>query len=293
MLLLGMLTLQGGAALAKGLFPLVGGLGSAGLRVTLAALILTVVFRPDFRSLGREEWRLLLPYGLTLGAMNLIFYAALERLPLGLAVAIEFSGPLLLAAVLSKQARDLAWVVLAAAGIVLLTFSGEAGDLSGGVDTIGVLLAMLAGACWAAYILFGSRVGQRISGTMATAAGMWIGASVTAPVALFSAGTALFDGKVLLLGLSVALLSSALPYTLEMKAMRYISPQVLGILSSLEPAVAALAGMLVLGEHLEGLQWIAILLVMTASVGISIKPKSKKRVLHAADTRSEEEETQA
>lgn len=285
MLLAGMLTIQGGAAIAKGLFPQAGPLGTAGLRVVLAAALLTLLFRPDFRRITGPQWRLIVPYGLALGLMNLVFYAALSRLPLGVAVTIEFTGPLTLSLLLSRRPADFLWVLLAASGIALMAPLDQLG--SGGMqglDPLGMAFALLAGFFWALYIVFGGRVSRELSGTLSVTAGMWVAAAVTLPFALVGGGAALFRPGVLLAGLGVALLSSAIPYSLEMQAMKFIPAKVFGVLSSLEPAIAAVAGLLLLDEQLTLTQLLALLFVMTASAGMTLTNQNRPDPSESANT---------
>lgn len=258
-------SVQGGAALAKGLFPVLGPLGTVGLRVGLSAIILLAAFRPPLRRLTAAQWRVIVPYGAVLGVMNLVFYSALARIPLGLAVTLEFVGPLGVAVFGSRRLVDGAWVVLAAAGIALI-----APWTGGNVDPLGVLLALAAGACWAAYILLGGRVSRLIPGGAAVSAGMLIAAAVALPVAIASGGWAHLTAGRFAAGAGVALLSSAIPYTLEMIALKALPARTFGILMSLEPAVAALAGIVFLHEILSPSQWIAVALVIAASTGSTL-----------------------
>ncbi|HSU13486.1 DMT family transporter [Longimicrobium sp.] len=258
-------SVQGGAALAKGLFPVLGPAGTVGLRIGISALILLAAFRPSLRRLTAREWRALVPYGVVLGVMNLVFYLALDRIPLGLAVTVEFVGPLGVAVFGSRRAVDVAWVVLAAAGIALI-----APWTGGGVDPLGVLLALAAGACWGAYILLGGRVSRMIPGAAAVATGMMIAAITALPVSIAAGGFAHLTAGRFVAGVGVALLSSAIPYTLEMIALKELPARTFGILMSLEPAVAALAGLAFLGEFLTRLQWLAVALVIAASAGSTL-----------------------
>lgn len=264
-----MLSVQGGAALAKGLFPALGATGTVGLRVGLSAMILLAAFRPWPRRATAAQWRALVPYGLVLGTMNVLFYLSLARIPLGLAVTVEFIGPLGVAVSGSRRALDFAWVVLAAGGIALVAPWG-----GGGADPLGVLLALAAGACWAAYILLGVGVSQGIPGGAAVAMGMTTAAFVAVPAALATAAFARLTPWLLAAGLGVALLSSALPYTLEMIALKELPARTFGILMSLEPAVAALAGLVFLGEVLSPRQWLAVALVIAASAGATATSRS-------------------
>lgn len=265
-LLLSMLSIQAGAAYAKTLFPLIGPLGTTGLRVGLAAAILMLIFRPNLRLLTRNDWQAVIPYGVVLGLMNLTYYLSLERLSLAIAVTLEFLGPLLLAAALSRRALDFLWVALAGLGIFLISPQGTAAAL----DPVGVALALVAGGFWAAYILLGGAVGRRLSGTTGVAVGMLVAAIVCVPFGVAQAGTALLAPGVLLAGLGVAALSSALPYSLEMRALRLIPPRIFGVMMSIEPAMGAVCGLLFLGEMLAGLQWLAIACVILASAGINL-----------------------
>jgi inner membrane transporter RhtA len=255
-------SVQFGGACAKTLFDDVGPSGVVLLRVLFAAVILTALWRPALRGRSFADWRLIAAYGIALVAMNLSFYEALDRIPLGIAVTFEFVGPLGVAVASSRRPLDLLWVGLAAAGIVLLSDFGTA-DL----DTLGVGLALLAGGFWAAYILLAARVGRAYPGGQALALGMAVGAVLVAPVGLADAGADLIDAEVLVIGLAVAILSSAIPYTLELEALRRMPQGVFGVLMSLEPAAAALAGFIVLGEDLAARELVAIALVVTASAG--------------------------
>jgi inner membrane transporter RhtA len=262
--LVSIFSVQGGAAMAKGLFPVLGAAGTTGLRIGLSAMMLVAVFRPDVRRLSAAQWKAVIPYGVTLGAMNLLFYLALARVPLGLAVTLEFVGPLGVAVTQSRRALDLLWVVLAATGIALIApWSAQ------GVDPLGATFALLAGACWAAYILLGARLAQQLAGGAAVAIGMVIATITIGPVAAIGA---LAHPTIAILGAGVlvAFFSSALPYTCEMHALRTMPSKTFSIFMSLEPAVAALTGLLFLGERLGGAQWLSIVLVISASAGAAI-----------------------
>lgn len=265
-LILAMVILQGGAAFAKTLFPLVGPLGTTTLRTSLAALMLLAVFRPNLRHLSRADWRLVVPYGVTLALMNMSFYLSLRLLPLGLAVTLEFMGPLLLSLYLSRRPLDYLWVLLAGLGIFLMVPHAGGGHFS----VAGAGLALLAGAFWVVYILIGGRVGRTLPSKVAVTAGMLVAALVSLPFGILSAGTALVQPQALLAGLAVAVLSSALPYTLELQVLRALSAKVFGVLMSMEPAIAALSGLVILHERLSVGQWLGLFAVMAASVGISV-----------------------
>ena len=264
-LLCSLISLAVGTSFAKSLFPALGAEGTTAYRIVFATLMLMAVFRPWRR---KWAWADALPlglYGVTLGMMNLLFYSAIKTIPFGVAIAIEFTGPLAVAVWTSKKTSDWVWVSLAIAGLaLLLPWSG--GDGASALDPMGMLFAFLAGICWALYIVFGQRVALRY-GSMATPMGMLAAAIVVAPIGLFHAGSALLDPQWLVAGLAVALLSSAIPYALEMFSLNHLPKNTFSILLSLEPAVGALAGWLVLAEHLTLTQGLAIALVMAASMG--------------------------
>jgi inner membrane transporter RhtA len=262
LVLAGIATVQFGAALAKSLFDEIGPGGTVFLRVLFAAVVLAVIWRPGLGGRSGADWRLILGFGFALVAMNLSFYYALDRIPLGIAVTFEFVGPLGVAVAGSRRPLDLLWIALAVAGILLLSDFGSA-DL----DALGVGLALLAGAFWAAYILLSVRVGRTFRGGAGLALAMLAGGAMLAPVGIADAGADLLAPGVLLLGLAVAILSSAVPYTLEMEALRRMPAGIFGVLMSLEPAMAALAGFVLLGEGLAGRELVAIALVVAASAG--------------------------
>jgi inner membrane transporter RhtA len=255
-------SVQFGAALAKTLFDEIGAGGTVFVRVLFAALVLALIWRPRVAGLGRREGLLAVLFGLTLAGMNLAFYSALDRIPLGITVTLEFVGPLGVAVVGSRGALDLLWVGLAAAGILLLSDFGTT-DLDG----LGVTLALFAGCLWAAYILLSARVGQVFPGGSGLALAMVVAAVLLCPVGVADAGADLFVPWILAAGAAVAILSSVIPYSLELEALRRIPPGVFGVLMSLEPAVAALAGFVVLGEELVPRELVATLLVVAASAG--------------------------
>jgi inner membrane transporter RhtA len=264
LVLVSIASVQFGAALAKGLFDEVGVGGSVFLRVMFAALVLMAIWRPSLRGHTRRDWLLLLVFGLVLGFMNLAFYSSLDRIPLGAAVTFEFVGPLGVAVAGSRRAVDLLWVGLAAAGILLLSDLG-----AGGLDTTGILLALLAGAFWAAYILLTARVGQRFEGADGLALAMVVATAALVPFGAADGGSDLLLPSVLVVGFGIAVLSSAIPYTLEMEALRRMPTGLFGVLMSLEPGVAALAGFILLGEELSAQEVVAIALVVAASAGAS------------------------
>ncbi len=261
LVLFGIASVQVGAAVAKHLFGRIDPTAMVWLRLVTSAVVLMLIARPSLRGRGRLDWVTVVAFGVTLGVMNWSIYQAFARIPLGLAVAIEFAGPLVLAAVLSRRARDLVWVGLAALGVGLLGF--EPTD----VDPVGVGFALLAGAAWAAYILLTAQTGRRWGGLDGLGVASVIGALLLTPWALPAGGDALIDPTILALGAMVGLLSSVVPYSVEMVALRTIKPDVFSILMSLEPAAAALAGMIVLQEFLTPLQWVAVASVTVASIG--------------------------
>ncbi|MET0230815.1 MAG: EamA family transporter [Rhodanobacteraceae bacterium] len=265
-LLMGVLSFQLGAALAKQLFPLVGAQGATAIRLGLGALILWIVRRPWRNLARRHDWASLVGYGLTLGLMNLFFYMALRTLPLGIAVALDFLGPLAVALAGSRRVLDLLWVALVIAGLALLLPYGAS---SQPLDPVGVLYALAAAVGWAAYILLGRRAGAAF-GDDAVALGTAIGALVAVPVGVAHAGSALFSLAALPFAVGVAVLSSALPYSLEMYALTRLPARTIGILFSLEPAVGALLGLLFLDEYLSAFQWLAIAAIIVASIGAVI-----------------------
>ncbi|SDG86465.1 inner membrane transporter RhtA [Lentzea fradiae] len=266
LVLLGVVSVQVGAAVAKQLFATAGAIGTVTLRLVLAAVVLLAIWRPSLR-LDRRTLTVVVTYGVVLAAMNLCFYAAIERIPLGAAVTIEFLGPLAVAVAGSRRWLDGLWVLLAGTGVVLLT------RVEGGLLWTGVLFALAAGALWAAYIFVTAKLGTATNDGKGLALAMVVGAAVALPFGVTSAGTALLDPVVLAAAAAVALLSSVVPYSLELEALRRMPPHVFGILMSLEPAVAALAGLLLLGEHLSLAQWFAICCVVVASVGATRSAK--------------------
>lgn len=267
MLIVAMCSIQSGASVAKSLFPVIGATGTTSIRLIIAALLLLIVMRPWRQPLSRRAWKSTLIYGVSLGVMNLLFYQALRTVPLGIAVALEFTGPLAVAMLSSRRWLDLLWVALAVLGLICLLLLGDGG--SGPIDPYGAACALGAGVCWALYILFGQKAGA-INGAQSATLGITIAAVVIAPVGLLDVGTAIFAPEVLPYALAVAILSTALPYTLEMIAMPRLPTQTFGTLMSLEPAVGALSGLLFLGQLLGTLQWLAIGLVITASIGTTL-----------------------
>jgi inner membrane transporter RhtA len=266
--LLSIVSVQGGAAIAKGLFPVLGAGGTASVRIGFSALILVLAVRPNLKGLTSAQWKVVIPYGIILGVMNLLFYCALARIPMGLAVTLEFIGPLGLALAGSRRALDLLWVVLAGAGIALIApWSGE------GVDLIGVIFALSAGVCWAIYILLSKRAGAQLPGQMAVAVGMLFAAFAILPYGVLEGNLHVMTPYLLLLSFTLAIFSSVLPFSLEMQALRTMPPRMFSILMSLEPAVAALVGLLLLGEQLKLGQWLAVICIVIASSGAALQNK--------------------
>lgn len=263
----GIVSVQFGAALAKGLFAGLRPAGTVFVRVAAAALVLLAFARPVRARPSRRSLLLVVGFGLVLAAMNLSFYLALDRAPLGAVVTIEFLGPLSVAVAGSRRRLDGVWVLLAAGGVLLLT--GGGGLLGGGpaIDGWGVALALVAGACWAAYILLAQRVGAAVPGTSGLALAMAVGAVALVAPGVAQGGSGLLDPGLLAGGAAVGVLSSALPYTLELVALRSLRASTFGVLMSLEPAVAACAGWALLHERLTPLQVLAIGAVCAASAG--------------------------
>jgi inner membrane transporter RhtA len=256
-------SLQFGAGFAVTLFDELGPAGTALLRLGVAAAVLVAIWRPRVRGHPRRDLRIAVLFGLVLGSMNWAIYEAMDRIPLGVAVTIEFVGPLGVAVAGSRRALDLLWVVLAAAGIVLLADPGGPADL----DALGIAFALLAGALWAGYILLSARTGQLFPGGSGLAIAMIVGSAVVLPAGVAQGGGELLRPDLLAAGAAVALASSVIPYSLELEALRRLPARVFGVLMSLEPAVAALAGLIVLGQALGAREWLAIALVVVASAG--------------------------
>jgi inner membrane transporter RhtA len=261
------LSVQFGAGLARTQFDAVGPLGATFLRLFFGATILLLILRPKLGSWGSRKWLAATVLGVALAGMNTMIYLAFESIPLGVAVTIEFLGPLVLSLALSRRIVDVLWALLALAGVVLL---GLEGFSAGSVALVGLLFAAGAGAFWALYILSSARVGREIAGLDGLAVALAIAAVISAPFGLAGASRALGSPHVLLIFVGVAILSSVLPYALEMMALRRLPTRVFGILSSLGPAAAALAGLVVLGESLGWREIVALLLVMAASVGVTL-----------------------
>jgi inner membrane transporter RhtA len=271
MLLISMVSYQCGASLAKHLFPQVGAQGATAYRLGLSALLLLLWRRPWRRSgtsqnTARRDWRALWGYGLSMGAMNLVFYMSLRTIPLGIAVALEFTGPLALALFGSRRLLDFVWIALVVAGLaLLLPLRGQMHAL----DPVGVMYALAAGVGWALYIVLGKKAGAA-HGADAVTLGTSVGALLAIPFGIAHAGSALLSPALLPYALGVAVLSSALPYSLEMVALTRLPARTFSTLLSLEPAIAALAGVALLGERLSLLQWLAIVTIIVAAAGTAL-----------------------
>lgn len=263
LVLAGIGSVQFGAAIAKNLFAVVPPTAMVWLRLATSAVVFLILSRPRLSrvSRSRSDWLVALGFGVVLVTMNWAFYQSFARIPLGIAVTIEFLGPLAVAVVGSRRPRDLVWVLLAGAGVALL------GLAPARLDPAGVGFALIAGVLWAGYILLSAETGRRWPGVSGLAVASVVGALVLAAPAVVEAGPILLEPRVLLLGLAIGLLSSVIPYGLELTALRRMPPRVFGILMSLEPAVAALVAMLLLREFLDPVQWVAVVCVVAASVG--------------------------
>lgn len=267
-------SVQFGAALAVMLMPRAGAAGVVTLRLAAAALVLLLVCRPKVRGYSRSDWSTVVWFGVAMAGMNGFFYQAIDRIPLGPAVTLEVLGPLVLSVVVSRRLLNLLWAGLALAGVVLLSTHGGGG--LGGLDPLGVAFALAAGGMWAAYIVFSARTGRRFPQADGLALAMAVAAVLSLPLGVIQAGSALLHPSTLLLGLGVALLSSVLPYTLELLALRRLPAPTFAILMSLEPAIAATAGFLILNQALSALDAAAIALVIVASMG-AVRSQTRPR----------------
>jgi inner membrane transporter RhtA len=255
-------SVQFGSAIAATLFASIGPGGAVWLRLLFGTVILVPLWRPQWRGRSRRDRVLACLFGVVLASMNFTFYSAIHRIPLGIAVTFEFVGPLMVAIAGSRRPLDLVWVALAAAGILALTRGGVHH-----LDGLGVALALLAGGFWAAYILLNARLGRAFEGGTGLSLAMCVATVVMTPLGVVQGGSHLLEPRSLLLGAAVGLLSSAIPYSFENEALRRIDPGVFGVLMSIEPAMAALAGFIVLGQGLAPRALLGIALVVTASVG--------------------------
>ncbi|MFJ4999977.1 EamA family transporter [Microbacterium sp. NPDC088619] len=274
------LSLPFGAAVAAQLFPVLGPWGVTSLRVAIAALLLVVIVRPQPLRWTRAQWLAAVLFGVSLAAMNGFFYAAIDRIPLGPAVAIEFLGPLVLAAVLTRRLADAAWVGVALLGMVLLGVDGLIGAEP--LDPLGVVFILIAAVFWAMYIRMSARVGAIIPGSSGLAVGLVVAAVLLIPVGVPAAVTVAGDMQLLLLASVTAVLSSVIPYSFELAALRRLPQRVFGVLLSLEPAFATLAGWLILGQSATPLRMLAIALVVAASVGTTLGVRRQRRRADAA-----------
>lgn len=266
--LLAIISVQCGAAIAKTLFPALGAAGTASMRIGISALILLLAYRPKFSNITKEQWKIVIPYGLSLGAMNLVFYLAIERINIGLAVTLEFIGPLLVAIIGSKRLIDYCWVLLAALGIVLIAPWSNTH-----IDSLGVLFALLAGALWAAYIILGGKISKIMNDGEAVSTGMLFAALLILPFGFYENGLINLTPRLFGLGVALALLSSAIPFTLEMKALGQLPPRTFSILMSLEPAAASICAFIFLQEKLNLYEILAVICVIIASAGSTLTAK--------------------
>lgn len=269
------LSLPFGAAVAAQLFPVLGPWGVTSMRVAIAALLLVVIVRPRPRRWTGSQWTAAVLFGFSLAAMNAFFYAAIDRIPLGPAVAIEFLGPLVLAAILTRRLADAAWVGVALIGMALLAVDGLVGAEP--LDPLGVLFVLVAAGFWIMYIRMSARVGAVIPGSGGLAMGLVVAAVLLIPVGVPAAVTVAGDVNLLLLAALTAVLSSVIPYSFELAALRRLPQRVFGVLLSLEPAFATLAGWLVLGQSATPLRMLAVALVVLASVGTTLGVRRQRR----------------
>ncbi|GEN66901.1 MULTISPECIES: EamA family transporter [Chryseobacterium] len=267
--LLAIICVQGGASIAKQLFPAIGAIGTVSLRIVLSAVLLTLINRPKFLQFTKQKWKYCALYGIGLAAMNLIFYMAIQRIPLGLAVTVEFAGPLFLALALSRKLLDVVWALLACVGILLIV-----PWQSNNIDLLGLGLAFLAGMFWAGYIVMGGKVAKIMDGKDAVTTGMLFASLVIIPFTIWDGAVFNLTPTLFIKGLGVAILSSALPFSLEMMALKKLPAKTFSILMSLEPAFAAFSGLLFLSESLTFLQWISIACVIAASIGTTVFSKT-------------------
>ncbi|NVZ66804.1 threonine/homoserine exporter RhtA [Pseudomonas gingeri] len=279
LLLIAMASIQSGASLAKSMFPLVGAQGTTTLRLIFASVIMLLILRPWRATFTARSLRTVIIYGIALGGMNLLFYMSLRSVPLGIAVALEFTGPLAVAILASRRAIDYLWIGLAISGLLLLI---PTASTSASIDLVGTLYALGAGVCWALYILFGQKAGAD-NGIQTAALGVMIAALFVAPFGIAHAGAALLTPSLIPVALGVAVLSTALPYSLEMVAMTRIPARTFGTLMSIEPAFGALSGLVFLSEYLSLAQWLAIACIICASVGATLTMRSEPKPAMAAD----------
>ncbi|MPQ85552.1 threonine/homoserine exporter RhtA [Pseudomonas sp. MAFF 730085] len=279
LLLIAMASIQSGASLAKSMFPIVGAQGTTTLRLIFASVIMLLVLRPWRATLTAKSLRTVVIYGMALGGMNFLFYMSLRTVPLGIAVALEFTGPLAVALYASRRAVDFLWIGLAVAGLLLLI---PTGGTSSGIDLTGAAYALGAGICWALYILFGQKAGND-NGVQTAALGVMIAALFVAPIGIVHAGAALLTPALIPVAIAVAVLSTALPYTLEMVALTRLPARTFGTLMSIEPAFGALSGLIFLQEQLSLAQWMAITCIILASIGATLTMRNESKPLVPAD----------
>ncbi len=265
LLLVSMSSIQASASLAKTIFPLVGPAGTTALRLLVASAILLVVMRPWKKAIPRSAWKVIAVFGLATASMNLCFYEALSRIPLGVAVGLEFTGPLTVAMLSSRRLVDFIWVILAAAGLAILLPLRQSAD---SIDPLGAVLALCSGVCWALYIIFGNKAVSSLDKSC-------VGSCAIFPVGLASSGMDLFRPEILPLALILGIFSSALPYGVEIIALKNLPSRTFSILMSLEPALAALSGFLFLGEQLSLAQWAALSAIISASIGSTLTIKKQ------------------
>jgi inner membrane transporter RhtA len=278
-LFVAMASVQVGAAVAKSMFAVVGPLGTVALRVGIAAVLMCAAFRPWRVKRSAQAWRMVAIYGAVLGLMNALFYTALQTIPLGIAVALEFTGPLAVALFASRRRTDFLWVSLAVVGLLALLPLDQA---SKSLDPVGIAFALGAGVCWALYIIFGQKAGAE-HGVETAALGMAIAAVVALPLGIVDAGSSLLNPKIIPAAFAVAVLSSALPYTLEMYALRRLPAKTFGTLMSVEPALGALSGLFLLNEQLTTRQWLGILAIIITSIGTTMSATQKNESTSSTD----------
>lgn len=277
LLLIAMASIQSGASLAKSMFPIVGAQGTTTLRLIFASLIMLLILRPWRAKFTAKSLKTVIVYGAALGGMNFLFYMSLRSVPLGIAVALEFTGPLAVAIYASRRLIDFIWIGLAITGLLLLI---PTGDSTQGIDLTGASYALGAGVCWALYILFGQKAGAD-NGVQTAALGVMIAALFVAPIGIVHAGSALLTPGLIPIAIAVALLSTALPYTLEMVALTRMPTRTFGTLMSIEPAFGALSGLLFLHEVLSFAQWMAISCIILASVGATLTMRNHSKPIIA------------
>lgn len=272
-LLIAMASIQSGASLAKSMFPIIGAQGTTTLRLLFASVIMLLILRPWRARLTAKSLKTVIVYGIALGGMNFLFYMSLRTVPLGIAVALEFTGPLAVAIYASRRPIDFLWIGLAITGLLLLIPTGASND---GIDLTGAGYALGAGVCWAFYILYGQKAGAD-NGVQTAALGVMIAALFIAPIGIAHAGAALLTPALIPIAIAVAILSTALPYTLEMIALTRMPARTFGTLMSIEPAFGALSGLLFLHEILTFTQWIAISCIIMASVGATLSMRNHSK----------------